>query len=358
MQRAYIIAEAGVNHNGDLKAAFDLVKAAAEAGADAVKFQTFKASKLVAAHAKMAEYQIQNTQKEESQLAMLERLELSFEDHHKLVLACKDMKIQFLSTAFDHESLNFLNNKIEMPLFKIPSGEITNGPLLLGFAQTGKDLVLSTGMSNLEEIHQALAVLSFGLLYPEKTPKSFDEVLNVYRSNEAKDVLKKKVKILHCTSEYPAPFDEINLNAMLAMKKEFNCPIGYSDHTEGISVPVAAVALGATVIEKHFTLDKNMEGPDHKASLEPHELKAMVKAIREVELALGDEVKTPGKSEHKNREIVRKSLWASQPIKKGDQFSSENVAVLRPASGVSPMSYWDFIGKTSDQNFQPGDKIS
>lgn len=355
----YIIAEAGVNHNGSREMAFQLVDVAVKAGADAVKFQTFCAENLVTKSAQKANYQKQTISGDESQFSMLKRLELTHDTHHDLVNYCQENSIDFLSTAFDSESLNFLVKDIGLKRLKIPSGEITNGPLLLEHAFTGCELILSTGMATLEEIEDALAVMAFGFLNANSTridPSSvaFQEA---FLSEEGRRLLKERVTLLHCTTEYPAPINEINLNAMLTMHKVFGLKIGYSDHSEGISVPTAATVLGATLIEKHFTLDKSLPGPDHMASLEPDELKSMVDAIRAVEAALGNGTKRPTPSELKNRYIVRKSLVANREIRKGEKFDENNIAVKRPGTGISPMRYWDLLGEKASTNLDPDQQL-
>jgi N-acetylneuraminate synthase len=321
MEHIIVIAEAGVNHNGKIENAFKLVDAAAEAGADYIKFQTFKAEKTVSISAKKADYQIQNSQNlEESQLEMLKKLELTQEQHEKIINYCKERNIHFFSTAFDLDSLEYLAS-IGLDIVKIPSGEITNLPYLRKAASLFSKVILSTGMSTIEEIKNALDVfLSHG-------------------------IQKENIVILHCNTEYPTPMGEVNLKAMLHIQKEFGTKVGYSDHTLGIEVPIAAVALGASVIEKHFTLDKTMEGPDHKASLEPQELKAMVLAIRNIEKALsGNGYKEISPSELKNREIARKSIVAKTNIKKDDIFSEQNLTVKRPGNGISPMLWDEVLG--------------
>lgn len=359
MKQIYIIAEAGVNHNGNREMAFQLVDAAVRAGANAVKFQTFKAKNLVTKSAQKACYQKHTTDEDESQFSMLKRLELTHEIHHELVAYCLDNGIDFLSTAFDSESLNFLVKDIGLKRLKIPSGEITNGPLLLENALTGCDLILSTGMATLEEVEVALAVLAFGFLNTNSTHDNPSRVAfqKAFLSEEGKQLLKEKVTLLHCTTEYPVPMNEINLNAILTMRNAFGLNVGYSDHSEGIAVSTAATALGVTLIEKHFTLDKSLPGPDHKASLEPDELKAMVDSIRTVEVAMGNGKKQPMPSELKNMEIVRKSLVAAQVIKKGETFTEENLGIKRPGNGISPMNYWDMVGKNAVRNFSEDEVI-
>lgn len=334
MRKTIVISEAGVNHNGDINKAFMLVDAAVNAGVDYVKFQTFKSEKLVSKTAKKADYQVENTgDSSESQLQMLRKLELSDQQHEQLINYCKEKGVQFFSTAFDLESLQYLKD-IGLELVKVPSGEITNLPYLRLAAQLFKKVILSTGMSTMEDIEAALQVfLSAGL--------------------ERKDIT-----ILHCNTEYPTPFVDVNLKAMLSIRERFKTPIGYSDHTLGIEVPIAAVALGACVIEKHFTLDKNMEGPDHRASLEPHELKAMVEAIRNIEKAIsGSGVKEPSPSEKKNIKIARKSIVASKRIKKGDLLTENNITTKRPGTGISPMKWDEVIGQSAFRNFEEDELI-
>ncbi|MGE5607179.1 MAG: N-acetylneuraminate synthase [Bacteroidota bacterium] len=344
-ERTFIIAEAGVNHNGSLDLAKQLIDVAVKAGADAVKFQTFKAEKLTCFETPMAEYQIKNTGVLESQYEMLKRLELDEADHKQLIEYCNSKKIQFLSTPFDLESIDLLVKKFNLPMIKIASGDITNAPLLLKAAQTGKPIILSTGMSDLGEIESALGVLAFGYLGVNSSPsrKAFKEA---YFSQEGQTILKNKVSLLHCTTEYPASFSDINLRAINTLRDAFGVSIGFSDHSPGIAISIAAVAREASIIEKHFTLDRNLPGPDHKASLEPNELKLMVESIRQVELALGSPPKTPSPSEFKNIAIARKSLVAACDLKKGGQWDEGNLAVKRPGNGVSPMNYWDYLGRT------------
>lgn len=332
MSRVLIIAEAGVNHNGSLDNAFKLVDAAAEAGVDYVKFQTFKADKLVSKSAKKADYQITNTgNSEDSQLEMLKQLELSHTDHEKIIAYCKEKGVQFFSTAFDLDSLQYLKN-IGLDLVKIPSGEITNLPYLRKAAKLFSKVILSTGMCTMEDIASAT---------------------QVFVNEGISDI-----SILHCNTEYPTPMADVNLKAMLNIADEFKVNIGYSDHTLGIEVPVAAVALGAKIIEKHFTLDKTMEGPDHAASLEPVELKAMVNAIRNIEEAIsGSGIKEPSESEKKNMAVARKSLVASQNIKKGEIFTEDNLTVKRPGNGISPMEWDKVIGKVAIQDFNEDELI-
>lgn len=355
--RTLIIAEAGVNHNGEEKLAFELVDAAKKAGADIVKFQTFKAKKLVTTSAKQAEYQITNTGKQESQFEMLSRLELSYEAHSRLLKYCGELDIEFLSTAFDYESLKFLVDDLGLKRLKIPSGDITNAPLVLEHARTGCNLIVSTGMATLAEIETVLGVIAFGYTASHEDVPSIDAFQAAYYSEKGQIALKDKVTILHCTTEYPAPLVDINLKAMDTLLNAFNLPVGYSDHSKGISIPIAAVARGAEVIEKHFTLDNNMEGPDHKASLEPDELKNMISAIRGIELALGDGIKGPRPSEIKNKAIARKSLVAAQTISVGEALSAENMEIKRPGDGVNPIYYWELLNKPSTRSYEVGELI-
>jgi N-acetylneuraminate synthase len=354
----YVIAEAGVNHNGSEELAFQLVDIAVNSGADAVKFQTFRANKIVNKKASKANYQLESTDINETQYEMLKKLELSYEAHIKLKDYCNKKGIDFLSTAFDEESLNFLDKELGIKTLKIPSGEITNAPLVLSHALTNSNLIVSTGMANLEEIRNVLGVIAYGYLNQNsKSPLSKDSFEKAFKSEIGKDILKQKVTILHCTSEYPAPLEQINLKAMNTIKNEFNLPIGYSDHTSDIYISIAAVAMGATIIEKHFTLDKSMPGPDHMSSLEPTQLKNMISAIRDVEKALGNSKKEPTFSEILNLKVIRKSLVAEIKIEKGDIFSSKNISAKRPGNGLSPFRYWDLIGKEASRSFDEGDLI-
>ena len=329
-----IIAEAGVNHNGSIELAKQLVDKAVLAGVDYIKFQTFKASKLVTKAAKQAEYQQKNIGKEgDSQFQMLKKLELSPEDHEVLIAYCKEKGIKFFSTAFDFDSIEYLHS-LDLGLWKVPSGEVTNYPFLKRVAAYNEKTILSTGMCEMSDVRAAVEAL--------------------YKNGLSKENL----ILLHCNTEYPTPFEDVNLKAMDALRKEFGVEVGYSDHTKGIEVPIAAVALGATVIEKHFTLDKNMEGPDHKASLEPVELKAMVSAIRNIEQAIGTGVKTASASERKNIGVVRKSIVAACSIKKGDAFTEENLTVKRPGTGISPMRWEEVIGKKATKDYEEDELIA
>lgn len=356
MPKTFIIAEAGVNHNGSLEMAKELVCRAAESGADAVKFQTFKAENIISKHAEKANYQKKNTSHEESQLEMVKKLEMNQKMHEELVACCRNNNIQFLSTPFDLESVDFLADQIQVDQLKIPSGEITNAPLLLKAAQTSLPIFLSTGMSTLSEVEEALSVLAFGYLENDLSP-SLASFADAYASSAGQQALKQKVTLLHCTTEYPAPYEDVNLKAMDTLAVAFGLSVGYSDHTDGITIPIAAVARGARVIEKHFTLDKTLPGPDHKASLEPSELTQMIKAIREVELALGSSIKVPTPSEKKNKSIARKSLVAASCIKKGEIFNLQNLTAKRPGGGISPMLFWEWIGKSADRDYEEDDVI-
>ena len=347
--KTYVIAEAGVNHNGSLEMALSLVDAAAQAGADVVKFQTFKAEKVVSRVAKKAEYQQMTTDPGESQVEMIRKLELSEADFRKIRDHCLSRGIRFLSTPFDEESLEFLVGNLDMPEIKIPSGEITNPLLLLQAARTGRPVLLSTGMSFLGEVETALGVLAFGYLQAEARtatsplPGAFEEA---FRSEAGQELLRRKVRLFHCTTEYPAPVAEVNLRAMATMRQAFGLEVGLSDHTQGIIIPCAAVALGATMIEKHFTLDRNLPGPDHKASLEPGELRAMIDGIRAVELAMGTGNKLPAPSEWKNRAIARKSLVAARDLAPGERLDAAAMTLKRPGTGISPMRWWEMLGET------------
>lgn len=353
--RTYIIAEAGVNHNGSIYLAKQLVDAAKDSDADAIKFQTFKTENLVTKTAKQAEYQSKNIGETTSQFDMLKKLELSYMEFKEIQEYCDLKGIEFLSTPFDLESVDYLINQLKLQQMKVPSGEITNAPYLYKIASYGIKVILSTGMATLEEIHHALAFLAYG--FANKKDITFSNVINFYQTDEAKSLLQDKVTILHCTSEYPAPFAELNLNALGHLKEVFSLEVGYSDHSEGILAPIAAVAKGAKIIEKHFTLDKELPGPDHKASLNPMELKEMIKAIRTIELALGNGIKAPTATEKKNKDVVRKSLVAAKPIKTGELFSLDNLTVKRPGIGIEPYYYWDYIGGIAKRDYEQDEVI-
>lgn len=308
MTNTYIIAEAGVNHNGSYSIAKKLVDVAKEAGANAVKFQTFRAENLVTKEAMQADYQVENLGEATSQYEMLKSLELSYEEFTALKSYCDEIEIEFLSTPFDHDSVDFLIEDLQMQTIKIPSGELTNSPFIHYIATKKKKMIISTGMATIAEIHEALSFVAYGLSKPYEEV-SIENVYSYYKTNEAKETLQKFVTVLHCTTEYPAPFETINLKAMNQLAEELNLPIGFSDHSQGISVPIAATSMGATIIEKHFTLDRNLPGPDHVASLEPMELNAMIEGIRQIESALGTGLKEPTPIEMKNRVAARKVLW-------------------------------------------------
>ena len=334
MNKTIIIAEAGVNHNGSLELAKQLVKKAYEAGVDYVKFQTFKSEKVVSKNAKKADYQIENTgEKEESQLEMVKKLELSYDDHQILIDYCNELGIKFFSTAFDFDSIEYLHS-LGLCLWKIPSGEVTNYPFLKRIAAYNEKTILSTGMCDMQDVRNAVEAL--------------------YKNGLSKENL----ILLHCNTEYPTPFEDVNLKAMNALRKEFGVEVGYSDHTKGIEVPIAAVALGATVIEKHFTLGRTLPGPDHKASLEPVELKAMVSAIRNIEKAMGgDGTKHVSESERKNIAIARKSIVAAMDIKAGEVFTEENLTVKRPGNGITPMRWEEVLGMKAKRDFNEDELI-
>ena len=352
----YVIAEAGVNHNGSLDLARRLVEAAAQAGADAVKFQTFRAQRIARRDAPKAAYQERNGAAGETQFEMLARLELDEAAHEELIAHCARHAIQFVSTPFDRDDLRMLVERFQLPLLKIASGEITNGPLLWDAARSRKRIVLSTGMSSLAEVESALGVLAHG--FTAATPPASREACEAaFNSSAGQEALKAYVSLLHCTSEYPAPFEDVNLRAMDTLASKFGLPVGLSDHTTGYAVAVAAVARGAAIIEKHMTLDRSLPGPDHKASLEPDEIAAMVRAIRETEQALGSALKVPAPSELGNRAIARKSLVASGPIRRGEPFTERNLAIKRPGDGLDPMLYWELLGKAAKRDYRADEPI-
>ncbi len=332
MNKVFIIAEAGVNHNGSIELAKKLIDVASESGADAVKFQTFKAEKLVSKNAQKADYQKQTTNKTESQFDMIKKLELDLDTHKELIAYCKTKNIMFLSTPFDHDSIELLSD-LGLEIFKIPSGEIINLPYLRHIGKLNKKVILSTGMADIGEIEDALDIL-----------------INT-------GTKKENIIVLHANTMYPTPMEDVNLKAMVTIGNTFDIGFGYSDHTLGIEVDIAAVAMGACCIEKHFTLDKTMEGPDHKASLEPDELKAMVKAIRNIELALGSSVKKPSKSEMPNMQIARKSIVAKIEIKKGDKLSEENITIKRPGNGINPMRWDEIVGTIAAKDYKEDELI-
>lgn len=328
--KVFIIAEAGVNHNGDVNLAKQMIDAASTAGVDAIKFQTFKADKLVTRYANKAMYQLESTDTSESQYEMLKKLELDYNMHLELIKYCEERKVKFLSSPFDLESIELLDS-LGVDIFKIPSGEIENTPYLKRIASLNKEIILSTGMCNLADIEFALDIL---------------------RNNGA-----QKVSVLHCNTEYPTPMEDVNLRAMITIRDAFKVEVGYSDHTNGLEVPIAAVAMGAKIIEKHFTLDKNMVGPDHKASLDPDELREMVRCIRNIEKALGSGMKKPSKSENKNKCVARKSIVAKRVIKAGELFSEDNMSIKRPGSGISPKFWDELINKKSARDYEKDEMI-
>lgn len=344
MMRTLIIAEAGVNHSGSLETALALVDAAADAGADIVKFQTFNANSLAGKSARKADYQQRTTDGAESQRAMLKRLELPHSAHPPLIARAKERGIEFLSTPFDHQSLNFLLT-LGLPRIKIGSGDLTNAPLLHAIALADMPLILSTGMATLTEVEEALGVLAHGYSR-SNTPPGIAAFRGAWRDGEARARLSERVSLLHCTTEYPCPPEDVNLAAMRTMRSAFQLPVGYSDHTDGIEISLAAVAMGAIIIEKHLTLDRNAEGPDHAASLEPDDFKRMVSNIRRIEQARGDGIKTPKNSEIKNIDIARKSIVAARGLKAGDVLAPDDLTCKRPGSGRPPIEYWSLIGTT------------
>ncbi|MGN7762050.1 N-acetylneuraminate synthase [Paenibacillus sp. 22594] len=357
MKKTYIIAEAGVNHDGDIKLAKKLIDIAVSAQADAVKFQTFKTENVISMNAPKADYQIETTGSEESQFEMVKKLELSFAQFSELKLYCDDHNIEFLSTPFDMESADYLIDTLGLQTIKIPSGEITNAPLIHHIAQKSVKIILSTGMSTLSEIESALGVIAYGYLLPNESP-SIEAFKAAFISSEGQRLLKERVTLLHCTTEYPAPVHDVNLLAMNTMSTAFGLRTGYSDHTEGIAIPIAAVALGATVIEKHITYDRQAEGPDHKASLSPEELHHMVEGIRQVELAKGSGIKIPSESELKNLNIARKSIVALGKIRQGETLTAENITVKRPGNGIPPFEYWNMLNIKASRDFDNDQQIT
>lgn len=356
MNQVFVIAEAGVNHNGSIELALKLVDAAAEAGADAVKFQTFKSGSVISLDAPKADYQVANTGSTESQLEMVKKLELSAEQHHQLLAHCKERGILFLSTPFDPLSADLLVHELGVPQLKVPSGELTNAPFLLHIAAYQLPVMMSTGMSTLGEVELALGALAFGFLGNREKP-SEAAFRDAYASDAGQQVLREKVTLFHCTTEYPAAFDQVNLKAMDTMVAAFGLPVGLSDHTPGYAMPIAAVARGAVVIEKHFTLDRALPGPDHKASLEPDELAAMVQGIRQVSMAIGDGQKRPTAAEWGTRPIARRSLVAAAQVKAGEIWTTENLTCKRPGSGISPWRYWEYLGKPASRDYRPDELL-
>ena len=355
MQNVYVIAEAGVNHNGDLELARRLVDCAAEAGADAVKFQTFDAEKLATRAAPKASYQQHTTDASESQLDMLRKLELPREWHWELRERARARGIEFLSTAFDAGSLIFLE-ELDIPFYKVPSGELTNGPLLWQFARQGRPLVVSTGMATMSEVEQALAVIAHAFS-ADAEPTDVADIWRGWSDPAWRAKLNDRVTLLHCTSQYPTPMSEVNLRAMDTLKA-FGLPVGYSDHTEGILIPVAAVARGATFIEKHFTLDRKMPGPDHKASLEPTELAQMIRQIRDLQQAMGDGVKCPQPSEWNTRQAARQHVVAARDIPAGATLAREDLTTARSGGGLPAVALWELVGRTASHAHAAGEALA
>lgn len=348
----YIIAEAGVNHNGDIQRAMEMIDAAAASGADCVKFQTFLPDALVSKNAEKAAYQQRNAPSNDSQQEMLTKLALSFEQHHLLVSHCKKRGIDFLSSPFDRRSADFLLNDLKLDTIKLGSGELTNGPLLWQVAASGASIILSTGMASQDEIIETLGLLC--LAYTQQTPTKGQN----FSSEFKKGILDSKVTLLHCTTSYPCPLETVNLKAMNSLAKLSGLCVGYSDHTEGINISLAAVARGARIIEKHFTLDKNLEGPDHAASIEPKELVALVSGVRQISQALGAAEKIISQEESEIAKVARKGLVATKPIKNQEKFNTGNITSKRPQTGLSPMRYWDVLGEESSQDYQEDESIS
>jgi len=356
-EHVYVVAEAGVNHNGSIDLALGLVDAASEAGADAVKFQTFRAGALASATAAKAGYQIATTGAEETQLDMLRRLEMSEAMHEAVFERAARRGIACLSTPFDQTSLDYLTQRMGLRTIKVPSGEITNGPLLLAVARRADKVILSTGMSSLGEVEAALGVLAFGFTTPPGTPPGRHAFECAAASIEGRSALEQRVTLLHCTSEYPAPIDEVNLRAMQTLGHAFGLPVGYSDHTRGIHVAIAAVAMGAVLVEKHFTLDRGLPGPDHRASLLPAELAEMVACLRDIVRAAGSRRKFATPSEHGTRGVARKSLVAARPVAAGEAWTAANLACKRPGGGLSPMAYWEVLGSTARRGYQADEAL-
>ncbi len=350
-RRTVIIAEAGVNHNGSCDLALALVHAAASAGADIVKFQSFRADRLATAEAVKASYQQATTGNAQSQLEMLRALELAEQDEQRIAAACEDAGITYMSTPFDTESATHLVERVGVKTLKVGSGDLTNAPLLLHLARFGLPIILSTGMATLAEVEQALGVIAFGYLRDRNARPAASEFTDILLDRRAWIELQSKVTLLHCTTEYPAEPHSINLRAMATLENAYGLPVGFSDHSRGIHVATAAVALGATVIEKHLTLDRSLPGPDHRASIEPDELAAMISAIRDVELALGDGRKVPASEEIPNRVVARRSLVTTRAIRGGERFTEDNLGVKRPGSGLSPVEYWTYLGQKASRDY-------
>lgn len=349
-----VICEAGVNHNGDIAMALDLVDAAADAGADMVKFQTFNAAALASKSAKKAEYQKETTGNDQSQYEMLKALELSEDDHHRLIARCRERNIAFLSTPFDFASLDLLIT-LDVPVLKIGSGDMSNAPLVHAIARTGKPMILSTGMANLDQVEEALGVVAHGYLGTDNP--GAEAFRMAYASEAGQQVLRDNVTVLHCTTAYPTPLQDINLKAMDIMRERLQLPIGFSDHSDGIMVSIGAAARGAVVIEKHMTLDRSLPGPDHRASLEPDAFGDMVQGIRIVSEALGTGEKEASTSERANMGVARKSLFAARDIAEGEAFSPDNLTTKRPGGGIAPIRYWDMLGTCADRDYKSDEQI-
>ena len=356
--KTFIIAEAGVNHNGDLAMALQLIDVAASSGADAVKFQTFQAASLVTESAPKAQYQLANTNNADSQFHMLQALELAPAAHETLIRHAAQRNIQFLSTPFDLVSLQLLSDTLNLPRLKFASGEITNAPLLLTAARSDKPIILSTGMATLSDIEMALAILAFGYLDKVTLKPTMAQFWDAYRAPAGQAALAEKISLLHCTTDYPAAFGDVNLRVLDTLSSAFGLPVGYSDHTQGIAIAIAAVARGASIIEKHFTLDQSLPGPDHKASLNPQELTAMVSGIRNVEKALGSARKIPTAAEWGNRAVARKSIITAKSILAGERFTENNLTLKRPGTGVSGIYYYDWLGEAAPRDYQANEIIT
>jgi N-acetylneuraminate synthase len=356
-KRTFIIAEAGVNHNGSMKLAYELIEAALSAGADAVKFQSFIASAIVTADASKAEYQISNTGSSESQLKMLQSLELSQQQQRELHDYCKSKGIQFLSTPFDSASLQFLTNNLGLTTIKVGSGELTNAPFLFEVAKCADKIILSTGMSTTEEVSEALGVIALAMTTSKDATPTRTAMTAAFESVIGKNAIAERVTLLHCTTDYPTKPVDVNLNAMLTLRSRFNCQVGFSDHSVGVHLAVAAVAMGATIIEKHLTTSRTLPGPDHKASLEPDEFKILVNQIRELQDALGNGEKLPTKAEIQNKNIARRSIVAAKQIKTGEVFTKENIVIKRPGTGRSPIEYWSLLNTKATRDIAENEII-
>ena len=353
MNQVYIIAEVGVNHNGRLDLAMKLIDVAKDCGADAVKFQTFRAESLVTAYAEKADYQKANDSSSSNQLEMLKKLEISFQDHFKLKEYCEKKQIEFLSSAFDFECLKFLIHELKLQTIKVPSGETANYPFIYELAKAQVKAIVSTGMFEMDEIKTALAVMAKGYRGQEMDIRSVHQM----SIDEISTTLKDKISLLHCTTSYPCTAEDANIKVVETFKNTFKVPVGFSDHTEDFVAAMAAVSLGACVIEKHITLDTSMEGPDHKASMDPQQFKQYVELIRETEKVLGNGVKKPTAVELQNRVFARKSIVAKQPIRAGERFSEQNIDMKRPGNGMSPLNYWDILGKIAKRDFKKDEMI-